>query len=59
MKFISMCKDYWNWVMIPCWDWFKRYWKEYALLTIVFAGGVWLYYSWLFHRVDALDSDTD
>nr|DAE23848.1 MAG TPA: hypothetical protein [Siphoviridae sp. ct9lR64] len=50
MKFITMWKEYYKEVLIPCWDWFKRYWKEYLLVTCIISLGMGIYYSYLFTK---------
>lgn len=50
MKMLTMWKDYSDMVLVPCKDWFKRYWKEYLIWTLAFYLVVWMYYSILFSR---------
>ena len=50
MKMITMWKEYHREVIIPALNWFKRYWKEYFLLSFVIAFGVVIYYQILFNK---------
>lgn len=41
MKMITMWKEYYRKAIIPVLNWFKRYWKEYFLLSFVIGLGVY------------------
>lgn len=46
MNFIGMCKDFNSMIWKPTWEWLKKYWKEYGLITIILGVGAGLYISW-------------
>lgn len=50
MKMITMWKEYYKEVLVPAWDWVKRFWKEYVLLSLVIGLGVSIYYQILFYK---------
>lgn len=51
MKMITMWKEYYREVIIPFWNWIKRYWKEYFLLSLVIGLGVVIYYKIRFYKI--------
>lgn len=51
MKMITMWKEFYKEVIIPSWNWFKRYWKEYLLLALVIDLGVVIYYQIRFYKI--------
>lgn len=46
MKFKTMWKDYYKEVLVPAGAWFKRYWKEYGLISLILGVGVAEYLTW-------------
>lgn len=51
MKMITMWKEYYREVIIPFWNWLKRYWKEYFLVSLVIGLGVVIYYQICFYKI--------
>ena len=51
MKMITMWKEYYREVIIPFWNWIKRYWKEYFLLSLVIGFGLVIYYQIRFYKI--------
>lgn len=44
MKMITMWKAYHREVVVPSWNWLKRYWKEYLLFSLIISLGVDIYF---------------